>query len=517
MDILQALNQALQSAGGANAPINVLAEIRKSYATKMAAPESFGFMGKSTFNQSGSATSGLTFYDLEAGAKFLYPVLTPLRNMIPRVSGRGGIQAAWRAITGVNVNNVRIGVSPGNRNAVQAVTTADYTAAYKGIGTETSLDFEAQYAAENFDDVRAIAGKTGLQACMLGEEVVLLGGNNSVPLGLTPTPSLTAGTAGFLSNSTLSVICVALALEGFIYSSVLGGIPGQITRLNADGSTDTFGGGSAQKSAAASITLSGGTSTQSINATVAAVNGALGYAWFSGVAGSEVLTAITSINSVVLTAAGLGTQTAASLGTLDNSTNNLEFDGLLTQALKAGSNAYVKALATGVAGVGSTLTGDGSGGVVEIEDALQNRWDNYRLGFDTMWVSSQQARDISKKILAGGSTGAQRFVFQSEQNALGGGVMIATYLNKYSMGGAKTVTIKIHPNMPSGTILFTTSEIPYPLSGVGNIIQVRTRQEYYQIEWPLRSRKYEYGVYADEVVQNYFPPSMGVITNIAPG
>ena len=39
-------------------------------------------------------------------------------------------------------------------------------------------------------------------------------------------------------------------------------------------------------------------------------------------------------------------------------------------------------------------------------------------------------------------------------------------------------------------------------------MQIRTRQDYYQIEWPLRTRKYEYGVYADEVLQHYFPPSM---------
>jgi hypothetical protein len=63
-------------------------------------------------------------------------------------------------------------------------------------------------------------------------------------------------------------------------------------------------------------------------------------------------------------------------------------------------------------------------------------------------------------------------------------------------------------------ILFTSQTIPYPISGVGNVMQVRTRQEYYQIEWPLRTRKYEYGVYADEVLQHYFPPSMGVIANI---
>jgi hypothetical protein len=48
-------------------------------------------------------------------------------------------------------------------------------------------------------------------------------------------------------------------------------------------------------------------------------------------------------------------------------------------------------------------------------------------------------------------------------------------------------------------------------------MQILTRKEYYQLEWPLKSRKYEYGVYTDEVLQHYAPFSMGVITNVAPG
>src|SRR3954462_8428131 len=100
-------------------------------------------LAKATFDQNASATSGLTFYDLEPGAKFLSPVLTPLRTSIPRVSGRGGIQANWRAVTGVNTANMQIVVSQGNRGGVQAVSTADYTAAYKGIGLETNVNFEA--------------------------------------------------------------------------------------------------------------------------------------------------------------------------------------------------------------------------------------------------------------------------------------------------------------------------------------------------------------------------------------
>jgi hypothetical protein len=45
----------------------------------------------------------------------------------------------------------------------------------------------------------------------------------------------------------------------------------------------------------------------------------------------------------------------------------------------------------------------------------------------------------------------------------------------------------------------------------------RTRRTHRRIEGPPRARRYESGAYADEVLQNYFPPSMAVITNIAAG
>lgn len=466
-------------------------------------------LAKSTFVQSGSATTGLTFYDLEAGAKFLYPVLTPLRNEIPRVSGRGGIQANWKAVTGINTSGIRVGVSGGNRGAVMAVSTADYAAAYKGIGIEDSVDFEAQYAGQNFADIRALAAKVGLEALMLAEEQLLLGGNGTVPLGTTPTPSLTASTTGgTMTATTKSVICVALTLEGFANSSVTAGIPTSITRTNADASTDTFGGGSAQKSAAASVATTG--TTGSIVATVTAVMGAVAYAWFWGAAGAEVLGAITTVNKATLTTDdGTGTQTAASLPAADNSTNNLVFDGLLTQAMKSGSGAYYRSLD------GAALTPDNAGGITEIDTALKYFWDTYRLTPDTIWISSDTALTISRGLLTGGGAGAYRIVVDIKDGMVAGGVMVATYMNRFSMNGGNILKVRIHPNMPAGMIFFSTLRLPYPVSGVGNVVQVRYRQEYYQIEWPLRSRRYEYGVYADEVLQNYAPFSMGVIANIA--
>ena len=74
--------------------------------------------------------------------------------------------------------------------------------------------------------------------------------------------------------------------------------------------------------------------------------------------------------------------------------------------------------------------------------------------------------------------------------------------------------VEVHPDMPGGMIVFYSDGVPYPLSGVGNILQIKSRREYYQVEWPLRTRRYEYGVYADELLQNYFPPAFGVLKNI---
>lgn len=489
--------------------------IRKAQAAPVFDPR-FASLEKSTFSQASSPTSGLTYYDLEAGAKLLFPVLTPLRNSIPRVSGKGGVQAAWRAVTAINSTGLRIGVSGGNRGAVAAVTTKDYVATHKGIGIETNADFEAQFAGQNFDDIRALAAQTGLEALMIGEEAMLLGGNTSMALGVTATPTLAASASGgSLATATWSVICVALTLDGLMNSSVATGVQASISRANADSSSDVFGGGAGQKSANATVSVTG--PSGSVTATVAARTGAFGYAWYWGAAGSEVLGAITTINSVAITAAATGTQTAASLPSADWSANSLAFDGLLTQALLPGSGAMVNVQPTGVAGAGTPLTGDGAGGIVEIEAVLKANWDLYRLSPDEVWVSSQEANNISKKILAGGATGAQRFIFDSKQDAIGGGVMVTTYKNKYSLAGAKSLDIKIHPNMPAGTMLFLTRRLPYPLANVGNVIQVRTRQDYYQIEWPLRARRYEYGVYADEVLQHFFPPSMSVITNIGNG
>lgn len=472
------------------------------------------------WTQSGTFNTGITNIDLEAPAKSVIPIITPLRNGIPRVSGNGGIQANWKAITGLNTAGISAGVSGGNRGAVITTAVTEYLAAYRGIGLEDSVTWEAQYAAEGFQDILALASRNLLSALMIQEESIILGGNTSVALGTTNTPtvagSITGGSMTGTGSVNYNVICVALTYQGFRNSSVANGLPLSAARTNADASTDTIGGGTAIKSAAGTGTIASGTSG-SMTAVVVPTVGAVAYAWFWGAAGSETLGAITTINSILIKTNAGGGQAAASNFTADNSKNLLEFDGMLTQIFKSGSGAYVATQANGTLGTGTALTGNTDGTIAEIETALQSFWDNYRLSPTCIWVSSQEQKNISGKILAGSSTSAQRFTFNTDQSGIMGGTVVKGYYNRYAMNGATEIPIRLHPNMPAGTIMFDTRELPYALSGISNVLQIRTRQEYRMTEWPMIKRRYEYGVYADEVLQNYFPPAFGMITNIANG
>lgn len=465
-----------------------------------------------------SATAGLVNYDLEPAAKLLYPVLTPLRNKIPRTSGKGGIQANWKAITGINVANMRGVVSAGNRGGAISHTMTEYLAAYRGIGLENFVVFEAELAAEGFDNAKALAVQMLLQSTMIEEERLIIGGNTSIALGTTPTPTCSDVATGgvLLANTAYKIGCVALTFEGHKYNTVAAGLVPVVTKTNTDGSTDTFGGGVAKQSAIATqSTAADASNTHSIKASVAPVVGAVAYAWYWGTvnAAGMKLGAITTINSVLILDAAAGTQQfdAAGLDT-DNSRNNLAFDGLYSQIMATGSNAYVKDLATGTPGTGTGLTTDGAGGITEVSDAFQAFWDNYRLSPDIMYVSGGVARAMNQIIIDNGGAPLIRYgLDQNGNGTLDAGIVIGSLLNTITN---KKVALVVHPDAVPGTILFYSDGVPYPLSGVSNILQMRMRREYYQIEWPLKTRKYEYGVYADGVLQNYFPPAFGLIKNI---
>ncbi len=480
--------------------------------------------GQNELRKGVSISSGLTFYDLMGPAQNLYPVITPLRNSIPRVRRLNpGDAARWKQVNSlVGSGFDAMGWVPeGQRSGTMSYTTSSKSAAYVTLGEEDYLTFEAEAAAQGFEDENSMVTLRLLQKIMRKEEVALLAGNASLSLGTPTAPTLSAsGTGATLPALTYSVIVVALTLEGWKNSSLSAGISTTKTITGADSKTFTLNGGSSNKS---SNTTQAVTLGQTLFATVPAIQGAVAYAWYVGAASSETLQAITTINSATFTAPLTGSRQAISAVTADCSVNaSLAFDGLLTQSLNPNNISYVNTLATGTAGTGTTLTASGRGSVVEIDNMLQSMWDNYRVSPTVIYVNSQELKNITNKVLGTGSSSLLRYTAGTTDSlpySMVAGGTIEFYFNPFAADGGVKMPIKVHPDLPPGTIIAYCEQLPswYQNNEVPNVAEVLTRRDYYRMDWPARSRQREYGVYAEEVLAIYATFALGVITNIANG
>jgi hypothetical protein len=436
-------------------------------------------------------SNGIYGVDLSGPARNLFPTITPLANMLGRnvrKNAANGLQFKQiLAITGSGYNFFGF-VPEGQRAGRMNYTTVAQNIGYATIGEEDRVTEEAQSASEGFEDILSTAALRVLLKARMKEEAALLCGNKSMPLGTTPTPVATAsGSGATLPAATYSVICVALTQMGYLNSSLTAGVATSQTVTGADGQTFAISGGSANKSVAASQAATLG---QTLFASVAPVNGAVAYAWFVGV-----------------------------------SSDPKAFDGYMTTTAVNGlaGNALVVTLANGVAGTGTQLTSNGAGGVTEVDALLKNAWDQYRISFGVIYVSSQELKSITKLTMQSTTNSALRYNVSADSGGNVGfdivaGGIVAWYANPYSVDGVSKVPIKIHPNLAPGTILFTAATLPpwYISSETPVVAEIIVRKDWNVRDWVQVTRSQDMGVYAQEALAIYAPFASAIICNIAP-
>ena len=112
-----------------------------------------------------------------------------------------------------------------------------------------------------------------------------------------------------------------------------------------------------------------------------------------------------------------GTQSQSAI-TGDNSANpSYAYDGLLTTALKPGSNAYVNVMPTGSAGTGTPLSASGRGSVTEIDIMFQKMWDNFQVSPTVLYVNLQKLKNITAKVLSNSSGPLLRYESPADGSA----------------------------------------------------------------------------------------------------
>ena len=464
-----------------------------------------------------TTNTGLVNYDLQAPAKNLYPVITPIRNRLPRVKGRGGLMTNWRQVSSIAGSGVKSmpWVPEGQRSARMSYVTANKSAPYVTLGEEDNITEEAINAAEGFEDLQATMSMRLLQQTMIKEEYAIIGGNATMALGTPDTVVCSSsGSGGTLPTLTYDVAVVALTLEGYLAASLSTGVVQAKSITGADGKTFTLNGGSSNKSAVTTqaVTLGG-----HLFASVPQVNGAVAYAWYIGASGAAKLEAITLINSLDFSTVLAGTGQALSAITADCSANaSYAFDGIFSTAWNS-TTAYIKKMATGTAGTGTPLTAGGRRNITEIDVMLKYMWDNFRLQPSVLYVNSQELKNITDKVMS--SSASPIFAAnQSEPYAVVANGTITGYFTAFGMD-KQVIPIILHPNIPAGTILGWCENLPaqYQNSEVPNVAEMHVRKEFVQTYWPQTTRARDTGVYVEEGFACYAPFGICLITNIGNG
>src|SRR5579859_4370136 len=179
-----------------------------------------------------TTSTGITAYNLEAPTIGLVPTRTPWLDTIPRrTTHRGDLGIHWKSLTALDAtgsNLTAIGVGEGKRGASISPTVTVSETLFATLGLEDDYTFEAEEAAESFDNVPARSVQWVLAQFRIQESRVASFGIATAAnkLGTTPTPTGTTGTTpGTLtSGGTYYARCVALSLDGYNRATVAGGV-----------------------------------------------------------------------------------------------------------------------------------------------------------------------------------------------------------------------------------------------------------------------------------------------------
>lgn len=432
-------------------------------------------------------------------AKQLVPFLSPLRNIIPRKVSPTGTSTHWKAITSI-VPQGKATALEGTRGTAMSYTVEDKMAAFKVLGLQDAVTFEAEAAGRNFQDVKATASTNLLLSLMQEEERYILGGNHT-SLGTVSAPTATADTTGgSIAAGTYAVKVAAMTLVAAnrvvanqqIAGLVLG-VPATDSMGQAiSGATD----GVTAASTATSVTTTGTTSMLKLS--VAPVTGALAYAWFV----DDVLQIVSTNSYVELTKLVTGGSAAP---TADGSGDANAFDGIIPQII-AGGGIYMDM-------ANSQLTAS-QGGIEELDEINSRLFNQFKNGATRYLVSEQLAKDITSAIVK--NNGAPTlFVNNGEKNDITGNYMVKRYVNK-SYGG-QNISIEVHPWLPNGTMVVMCDKVPYPNANIGSVLEIECGYDYRQLEYARTSPKYEFEIRTYEALKHYFPACQAILTNVKAG
>lgn len=467
--------------------------------------------------------TGIVSYDL-SGLVSQIPVVTPMRDIVPRVKSTDGAKfAIWRAI--MNNTNAQPDPSVPFDFAASEVKfrEQDFQANYKntslaGMVTQDSYDLATGYA-----DVYATTTFNVLNQVLIGDDRKLIGAQ-SFALPQPAAPTVAVGTTGTIDAASVYVGVAARTGSGYYYGSG-----------NSQGSSFQVSG------------LTG--SANSLAAAVPAVKGAVAYDWFQSADGdtwyyytTTVTNAVTM--SKVITAnepppspficpdmtvnwKGLGPDDDGYAGpatfdaTQDNgSANKADYDGFLStltadyndtgQWVTPGTSDATPNPAVSMSLDGAPLTLDG-GSVAQIAELFLRLWHQVKCSPTAIMMNAREAQQIANLLLDAPSAVTYLQTDSSGRINVTGGGRVGSVIN--APAGGITVPIEVHVSIPPGTMAARTDRVPWPQANISNVLEYRNLRDTSQFDYGISRIP---GVAGGGPRREFEIKSLGAFVNRAP-
>jgi len=452
--------------------------------------------------------SSFAAFDLEAPAKYLVPVPTPLRNKLPRTKGVGTAHRIKRitgfsnAITGAgNIhpgitettqNNFAVNGSANplylNRGPKISYTADDKIFAYSSFGLSDDVTFDAQYSGLGYQDLIATSARTLLYSTMLAEEKMLLMGRGTSGNGFS----------GALTAPTITATARTAATGETPISAG--------TKVWVKATSDAGAFGDSVVSSVASATPDG--STQVIDVVVStAIAGALGYKVFSGVGASEpadtakfyqgrTATLKFTLQGVLATTGDVASNHAA-----DTSAYGAGYDGILAYVLGAQSGYNNN--------INTTFSTSNPG--VEFQTAFAAMYANNLANPDEIFLNGADRKQLSDSIKNGSTANYRLNLAQNETGDYVGGAVIGALHNEVT---GKLVDLTVHPYLPQGVAPILSYVLPFENSEVSNLWAAVNVQDYTYLNWPKIQLQNEASTYYRGTFVSYGPSWSGAVSGI---
>jgi hypothetical protein len=467
--------------------------------------------------------SNLTGYELEAPAKAIVPVITPLVNMMPRRPGQGNTVCNWKAITSFDTGRTW-GTLSGTAYPTEVTPSiVNMSNTYQSIAAANSVPFQLQWRGKSLEgDVRARWTSYLLYQLKIIEEKWIIQASANIMTPANPVLA-TAATGGSITANTYWVQVTAKNAQG----ETLGSVGGSSIVTTGSTSTITYtiftvpnatqynvyvGNGATLPASSAmwlQASVSGANAVQPGYGVSVAVSG--GAATNSGELFGPVVV-VTETAAISTSGTALSTVASNTAKTfIDGSSNALMFDGILAQAVNNTGSGNGQVLQAQV------MQASAATGILALNDidALLLNLNTVAKGDpDFLVMHPILHRKLTNLVIAANNTQRYIDIGQPEQQ----GRLTAQYrVTHYE----NVATGKIMPIIPShycpvDTLFALPMSIPFPTPEVSNAVEIEYNQNYWGVDFAITDSSYKFADYVDETVKVYYLGGLGVIRGCLP-